>query len=361
MTARHIFASGNTARGYFDLYDSVLQNVELVHFLIGGSTFAKSRVIQSVGNRLEENGIPVEYIHSPMHHEQLEGLVLQEQGVAIVDVLAPRHWQPRAIGVIEQYVSISKAFNHLELSKKINNIRQNNEKMRAAKLKAYDTFAHALRIHDEWEKYFISNMDFEKANQVTKETISLLVGYQQVGAKTQAREMFFGAATPSGAVDFIQKLTEHVPKRYFIKGRPGSGKSTMLKKIVSEATKLGLQVDVYHCGFDPNSLDMVVLPEKGFAIFDSTAPHEYFPDRETDEIIDMYSLTINPGTDEEYATQIKEVAERYSKAMKQATAYLKEAQTYFLQNEQIYENCQNAEQLEAIAEDITSSILSTVS
>lgn len=66
----------------------------------------------------------------------------------------------------------------------------------------------------------------------------------------------------------------------------------MLKKIVAAGEQRGFDVEVYHCGFDPNSLDMVILREKGIAIFDSTAPHEYFPERNSDEIIDMYERCI---------------------------------------------------------------------
>ena len=32
-------------------------------------------------------------------------------------------------------------------------------------------------------------------------------------------------------------------------------------------------VEIYHCGFDPHSLDMVIVREVGIAIFDSTSPH----------------------------------------------------------------------------------------
>ena len=69
----------------------------------------------------------------------------------------------------------------------------------------------------------------------------------------------------------------------------------MLKKLAKAAEEKGFEVEVYHCGFDPNSLDMVIVRELGFAIFDSTAPHEYFPSREGDEIIDMYALIVTRG------------------------------------------------------------------
>ena len=40
---------------------------------------------------------------------------------------------------------------------------------------------------------------------------------------------------------------------------------------------------------------MVIFRELGIAIFDSTAPNEYFPSRAGNEIIEMYELLITPG------------------------------------------------------------------
>ncbi|MGG3280456.1 hypothetical protein [Paenibacillus solani] len=85
-------------------------------------------------------------------------------------------------------------------------------------------------------------------------------------------------------------------------------------------------MQVFHCGFDPNSLDMLIFPKLRTAIFDSTAPHEYFPDRDEDEILDMYTRTIAPGTDEAYAAEIAGIKARYSAKMKDATSYLAEAE-----------------------------------
>src|SRR5690606_34119962 len=105
-------------------------------------------------------------------------------------------------------------------------------------------------------------------------------------APSRGRRLFFGAATPKGAVDYIQELTASLKRRIFIKGRPGSGKSTMLKKLAAAAESRGIAVQVFHCGLDPHSLDMLIFPELSTAIFDSTAPHEYDPNRGGDEILD---------------------------------------------------------------------------
>ena len=46
-------------------------------------------------------------------------------------------------------------------------------------------------------------------------------------------------------------------------------------------------MDVYHCSFDPDSIDMLVIPALSLAVIDGTPPHEIVPERPGDKIIDM--------------------------------------------------------------------------
>ncbi|KHF29822.1 hypothetical protein CM49_06520 [Paenibacillus sp. P1XP2] len=169
--------------------------------------------------------------------------------------------------------------------------------------KAYDSFLKTLRIHDEWEKFYIDHLDRERANQITAEFADeYLVPFRSKKANVTRR--FLGAATWQGALDYVPNLTENLRTRIFVKGRPGSGKSTMFKKLAKEAEARGIDTEIYHCGFDPNSLDMLIFPELSLAIFDSTAPHEHFPSREGDSILDVYEMAIKEGTDEAFAEEI---------------------------------------------------------
>ncbi|MDD1369547.1 hypothetical protein PTB13_16880, partial [Bacillus sp. MHSD17] len=131
-----------------------------------------------------------------------------------------------------------------------------------------------------------------------------------------------------------------------------SGKSTMLKKLAKAAEEKGFEVEVYHCGFDPNSLDMVIVRELGFAIFDSTAPHEYFPSREGDEIIDMYALIVTPGTDEKYATEIRDVSIQYKAKMNEAMSFLAKAKSVRDKLERIYIAAMDFSKVDAYKEEI---------
>ena len=130
----------------------------------------------------------------------------------------------------------------------------------------------------------------------------------------------------------------------------------MLKKLAAAAEVRGVDVEVYHCGFDPHSLDMVIFRELGIAIFDSTAPHEYFPSRDGDEIIDMYELLIAPGTDEIFADQIKPIAANYKNKMIEATSYLAKAKELHDELEEIYIAAMDFSVVEQIQSNIAEEI-----
>lgn len=60
---------------------------------------------------------------------------------------------------------------------------------------------------------------------------------------------------------------------HIIKGGPGTGKSTFMKKIAAEATERGFSPIISPCTGDPDSLDAVIIPEISTVIMDGTAPH----------------------------------------------------------------------------------------
>jgi hypothetical protein len=335
-TIRNFYAGGNTARGFANLFDSSLQGLERVYILKGGPGTGKSSLIRTVGNVLVKEGFDIWFIHCASDNDSLDGLVVPGLKVGIVDGTAPHVIEPRLPGAVEQYVNLGEAWDAARLSEHKAEIESINTKIKKTYDRAYSSFAEALRIHDEWEKIYIDNMDFQEAEKVTQEYIGLLFKGSKLDKQSRVDRRFLGAATPKGAVDFVPNLTEGLTKRYFIKGRPGSGKSTMLKKLAAAAMERGFDVEVYHCGFDPNSLDMVIVRELGFAIFDSTAPHEYFPELESDEILDMYSRCIKPGTDEAHEAHLKEITQRYSAKMKEAISHLAEAKALHDELEEIY-------------------------
>jgi len=105
---------------------------------------------------------------------------------------------------------------------------------------------------------------------------------------------------------------------------------------------------------------MVIIPEKSIAIFDSTAPHEYFPDRKNDEIIDMYERCITPGTDEKFENEIERTTKSYKDKMKEAISYLADVKVLRDQLEAIYIEAMDFSKVDQIQKEILEEIKSII-
>lgn len=90
---------------------------------------------------------------------------------------------------------------------------------------------------------------------------------------------FLGANAPQGFVSFFDELYNPYEncRAYIIKGGPGTGKSTLMKKVCSEAESRGYATEKIYCSSDPDSLDALIIPELRVSIADGTSPHTLEP------------------------------------------------------------------------------------
>ncbi|MCD7823820.1 MAG: hypothetical protein LUG86_07390 [Oscillospiraceae bacterium] len=88
---------------------------------------------------------------------------------------------------------------------------------------------------------------------------------------------FMGYSTPDG---FTTHLRDDIESgeftTYIIKGGPGTGKSSLMKKIASSLSDLD-EPEIYYCSSDPYSLDAVLFDNLKIIIADGTSPHVIEP------------------------------------------------------------------------------------
>ncbi|MTI48455.1 ATPase [Sporosalibacterium faouarense] len=88
------------------------------------------------------------------------------------------------------------------------------------------------------------------------------------------KRVFPGGNTSKGFFSYYDYIIENDANRIFvIKGGPGTGKSSMMKKVAQDMLDRGYDVEYHHCSSDNNSIDGIVIPKLRVAMIDGTAPH----------------------------------------------------------------------------------------
>lgn len=84
---------------------------------------------------------------------------------------------------------------------------------------------------------------------------------------------FLGNNSGYGFFNLYENELKTKKKVVLLKGGPGTGKSSLLKKIAKKAKALGLDYELWFCSGDPQSLDGVLVKERDVAVVDATSPH----------------------------------------------------------------------------------------
>lgn len=91
---------------------------------------------------------------------------------------------------------------------------------------------------------------------------------------------FAGGNSGKGFYDCFEHLIPEGEKKervIILKGGPGVGKSTLMKKVAAAAGKKKEETELFWCSGDPESLDAVRIIRGGILVLDGTAPHSKDP------------------------------------------------------------------------------------
>lgn len=325
MTNKSFFLSSNSGKGVYNYFNQEAQSLDYIYVLKGVAGNGKSEILRNIANYLEEQHRPIELIYSSFDIETLDGLIILDKNIGIFDGSYPYAMEPQLPLISGEIIDLTSAIDISKLNSRKEDIKTLfNEKEQL--IENYAThIIKSRQLHDDVESYFSTAIDVEKAQTLNNQILESIFHKSYQEKESIVKHRFFDTITENGNFDFVKNLTNNIKRRFFIKGRPGSGKSTLLKQIVSQAIENGFDIELYHCDFDPDSLDMIIIPELSVAAFDSTAPHNYDPERSGDEIIDTYQSIIDNQADEKYAIEISEGTKKWQNAWTEAVHFLKEA------------------------------------
>ncbi len=176
------------------------------------------------------------------------------------------------------------------------------------------------------------------------------------------KKVFPGGNTSEGFFSYYRYLLEKGHKRIFvIKGGPGVGKSTLMKKIGDRMIELGYEVEFHYCSSDNQSLDGIAIVEAGIVMVDGTAPHTIDPRYPggLDEIVNMgefWNLAAMEGNVGNIMASTNEVSRLFARAYRFFKAARSVAENIIAMNQ----NCMDFSAVNMITRKLERELLNPV-
>ena len=137
---------------------------------------------------------------------------------------------------------------------------------------------------------------------------------------------FAASNSADGFKSYFNEIFAVADLLYIIKGGPGTGKSSFMKKCADMAETIGNTVEYYYCSSDPESIDgvLIISEKKKIGIVDGTAPHVWEPllAGATEEIINLGSFWDGKLLRKQ-KNEIESLTRKKSASFKRAYKYLR--------------------------------------
>lgn len=171
---------------------------------------------------------------------------------------------------------------------------------------------------------------------------------------------YFAASNSSeGFKSYYGDVFGGAERLYVIKGGPGTGKSSLMKRVVAEAEREGYAVEYYYCSSDPTSLDgILVSTDNGvIGMVDGTAPHVWEPTHAgaKDEIINLGEFW-NSRALREQKNEIFALSNKKSAAFKRAYSYLRSCGNLRAVTDSLLRKATDFDKLQSAAERLARSL-----
>lgn len=102
------FAASNSSEGFCSYYDSVFNIADLnrIYAIKGGSGTGKAFFMKDVAKAAEKRGYSVRYIYCSSDSESLDGIIIKELKIAVLDGTSPHIYEPRLVGAVDSIVDL---------------------------------------------------------------------------------------------------------------------------------------------------------------------------------------------------------------------------------------------------------------
>ncbi len=146
---KRYFAASNSGAGFISYFDEIFGELNRVYIIKGGPGTGKSYFMRRIADEAEKKGFEVEYFYCSSDPLSLDGIIINEKSVAIIDGTAPHTCDPKFPGIREKIINLGDNWDEDELLKNAESIREIILKKEGLYNNVYNYLAAAYRVDTE--------------------------------------------------------------------------------------------------------------------------------------------------------------------------------------------------------------------
>lgn len=296
------FVRGYTGLGEVNYIESNIQGIRDVYILRAANEKTATLFLKEFIKIISDD-ITVEVIKNPDYAQAVDGVIVRDESIAILTTPFIKYVTSHSHLIdLTKYTKLPVTF----IAKKRKEIIEST----------IGYFKESLDVHNEIKEIHKANIDFEIADKITSDFITKNIKtYPDLDKEAHVYERMFGTNTSEGMVTCVDNLIAPIENQVFLKGAPGTGKSHFMKQVMETVVTKGYDCEVYKCSFDSSSIDMIIIREMNYCLFDSSSPHEYDPSEKSDHTINLLELASTKGKTEETRSLINELQKSFEKKL----------------------------------------------
>lgn len=273
---RHLFPGGNTSLGFFSYYDNIItqEEADKIFIIKGGPGVGKSTFMKRMGEKMQEMGYDVEYLHCSSDNNSLDGVKIPKLKIAFIDGTSPHIVDPKSPGAVDEILNFGEFWDEEGIRAHKDQIIQVNKEISYIFSRAYKYFKAAYAIYEASESIYSEALNKGETNKLAAKLINdLFEGKDAADEEGKQRSMFASALTPDGYKNYLDTILSS-EKIYEFKGGLGTGEDRILERIKTAAKERGYYVEAYFCALNPYKIDHLVIPGLNCAFTTSNSYHE---------------------------------------------------------------------------------------
>lgn len=287
--ARHMFPGNNTPEGFYSYYQYILsqQEAEKIYCLKGGPGVGKSTFIRRIGEEMLADGHDVDFMHCSSDSNSLDGIVLRDKKIALVDATSPHIVDPINPGAVDTIVHLGEYWNEAGIRENRDSVIAKSAELKTIFARAYNYFGAAGKMYRNLTDIYEMGVKKEEMYKLAASVINRELTHKELSLELGSMKKYFASGiTPEGFVHFLETLTQGYGRVYIIKAPVGVSGDKILSLFAESALYRGFDVEAYYCPLKPEEkMEHLLVPDLGVAFLTHNRFHPVDESKLTGDVI----------------------------------------------------------------------------